>query len=92
VRSVEDWLAGPGGVMPTGGRGSAPSEAPPDSGAEPRGSQAQGAAEASTASSQPEIDKEKLIAEARSDPGVVLATRILGGDVVAVRPDGGSTG
>ena len=92
VRSVEDWLAGPGGVMPTGGRGSAPSESPPDSGAEPGGSQVRGAAETSTASPQPEIDKEKLIAEARSDPGVVLATRILGGDVVAVRPDGGSTG
>jgi hypothetical protein len=27
--------------------------------------------------------------EVRSDPGVALATRVLGGDVVAVRPDGG---
>jgi len=29
-----------------------------------------------------------LAEEASSDPGVVLATRVLGGDVVAVRSDG----
>jgi len=93
VRAVEDWLAGPGGVIPTGGRGSAPPEAPPDPGTESRGSgpRARGAAEASTVSPQPKADKKKLIEEAHGDPGVVLATRILGGDVVSVRPDGGST-
>jgi len=93
VRTVEDWLAGPGGVTPTGGRGSAPSEAPPEPGAESSGPgpAGRGAANASAAPTQPEADKKKLIEEAQADPGVVLATRILGGDVVAVRPNGGST-
>ncbi len=93
VRTVEEWLAGPGGVVPTGGQGSPPSEVPPDAGGEPRssGPQAVGTTEASAVSPPPELDKEKLIEEARADPGVVLATRILGGDVVAVRSDGGST-
>jgi DNA polymerase-3 subunit gamma/tau len=91
VRAVEEWLSGPGSVVPTGGRGSAPSEAPQDGGAEPRGSQASGGNEASTAPARPENDRKKLFEEAGTDPGVVLATRILGGDVVAVRPDGGSS-
>ena len=36
-----------------------------------------------------EAERASLEDEVRSDPGVILATRILGGDVVAVRPDGG---
>ncbi len=91
VRAVEEWLSSSGGVVPTGGRGSTPSEAPQDGGAEARGSEARDEAEASTAPAQPENDRRKLLEEAGDDPGVMLATRILGGDVVAVRPDGGNT-
>ena len=36
-----------------------------------------------------DIERASLEEEVRSDPGVALASRILGGDVVAVRPDGG---
>jgi hypothetical protein len=36
-----------------------------------------------------EAERASLEDEVRSDPEVILATRILGGDVVAVRPDGG---
>ena len=36
-----------------------------------------------------ETERASLEDEVRSDPGVILATRVLGGDVVAVRPDGG---
>ncbi|MDX2438306.1 MAG: DNA polymerase III subunit gamma/tau [Acidobacteriota bacterium] len=34
------------------------------------------------------VGTDDLLTVAKADPGVVLATRILGGDVVAVRPDG----
>jgi len=36
-----------------------------------------------------ETEDASLEEEVRSDPGVILATRVFGGDVVAVRPDGG---
>ncbi len=36
-----------------------------------------------------DAERASLEDEVRSDPGVILATRVLGGDVVAVRPDGG---
>jgi hypothetical protein len=36
-----------------------------------------------------DVEGASLEEEARSDPGVALASRVLGGDVVAVRPDGG---
>ncbi|MBD3873479.1 MAG: hypothetical protein IFK91_11280 [Acidobacteria bacterium] len=36
-----------------------------------------------------DIERTSLEEEVRSDPGVTLASRVLGGDVVAVRPDGG---
>jgi len=35
------------------------------------------------------VERASLEEEVRSDPGVTLASRVLGGDVVAVRPDGG---
>jgi hypothetical protein len=42
---------------------------------------------------EPETDSRAVVADdlermAKADPGVILATRILGGEVVAVRPDG----
>ena len=37
---------------------------------------------------EPPVAAEDLIGIAKADPGVILATRILGGEVVAVRPDG----
>lgn len=36
----------------------------------------------------PAVTLDDLETEAKADPGVILATRILGGDVVAVSPDG----
>ena len=36
-----------------------------------------------------DVERASLEEKVRSDPGVILATRILGGNVVAVRPDGG---
>jgi DNA polymerase-3 subunit gamma/tau len=38
-----------------------------------------------------QVETNDLASAAQADPGVVLATRILGGDVVAVRPDGGDS-
>ncbi len=38
--------------------------------------------------SEPAMAAEDLTGIAKADPGVILATRILGGEVVAVRPDG----
>ncbi len=37
---------------------------------------------------EPPVAAEDLLGIAKADPGVILATRILGGEVVAVRPDG----
>jgi DNA polymerase-3 subunit gamma/tau len=52
-------------------------------------------AELPIAAAEPEPEAERqrqaLAEEAKSDPGVVLATRVLGGDVVAVRPDHDAT-
>jgi DNA polymerase-3 subunit gamma/tau len=98
VRRVEEWLAGGGTVV--GGPSSGPGRAgsPPTSDT-PSTSQAGPGTErgASTVGSDKDRGEKvkdsaasdaSLAEEASSDPGVILATRVLGGDVVAVRSDG----
>jgi DNA polymerase-3 subunit gamma/tau len=92
VRRVEEWLAGAGELAPPtaspgGRRGGPPASSggssPPQSSTDNGGHQEAAEFAPST------VDRGAILEEeARSDPGVVLATRILGGDVVAVRGDG----
>jgi DNA polymerase III gamma/tau subunit len=91
VRRVEEWLAG------TVESGHGPVDSSSGSGA-PRSSQgspaASGGATPSEARGQEPAppkaadNDHSLAEEAGSDPGVILATKILGGEVVRVRPDG----
>jgi DNA polymerase-3 subunit gamma/tau len=98
VRRVEEWLAGGGAIEegPSSGpgrTGSPPTaDTPPNSetgpntgsGASTRGSEKDRSEKAKdTAASNA-----SLAEEASRDPGVILATRVLGGDVVAIRSDG----
>ena len=92
VRRVEEWLAGASELAPPtaspGGRQGAP---PASSGgsAPPRASTDNGGRQEAAEGAPSTADRAAILEEkARSDPGVVLATRILGGDVVAVRGDG----
>ncbi|MEJ2582142.1 MAG: hypothetical protein P8127_11005, partial [Acidobacteriota bacterium] len=100
VRRVEDWLAGSGANDPDAGAGAAGSgsESGPDSPAV-RTSAASGASatEVGAAGEQaPESEGTQpedatLTEEAGADAGVILATRVLGGEVVAVQSDGDSS-
>jgi DNA polymerase-3 subunit gamma/tau len=98
VRRVEDWLAAAG---PTGSEsGSAPDPTdPPPTTKQPKSSQAPAATKGNTSAADAKKEPREepagadendssLAEEASSDPGVILATRVLGGDVVAVRSDG----
>ena len=93
VQRVEEWLAGNASVEPGPGPAGSPSSAGPTtsspgspvapagaSGTEARGDDRPAARSASEDASLEE--------EAGSDPGVILATRVLGGEVVRVRSDG----
>jgi len=92
VRRVEEWLGGAGEVAPPPTTQKGPQQAPPaasggsssggpaaESGGDDR---AEGRA-AEAAAPVPSLEE-----EVRSDPGVVLATRVLGGEVVTVRSEG----
>jgi DNA polymerase-3 subunit gamma/tau len=103
VQQVEAWLAGsqqvpklgpeaPPSDTSSGGVGALPSaeettasgskSARPSEADGPAGSESPGGAEEA-------VEAGAVLAEAvRSDPAVELATRVLGGEVVAVRPDG----
>ena len=95
VRQVEDWLAG----GDAGGSDSGPGPSDPPT-TKKTGSAQGPPASSSTASAAAlpneteeeatgsEDDGPSLADEAKSDPGVILATRVLGGEVVAVRSDG----
>ena len=92
VQRVEEWLAGAGPVDSGPGPSSSPSSAEPTK-SSPDPAPAPGGA--STAEAQEdertaEVTEEdpSLAEEASSDPGVILATRVLGGEVVAVRSNG----
>jgi DNA polymerase-3 subunit gamma/tau len=100
VRRVEDWLAGSGANDPDAGAGAAGSgsESGPDSPAV-RTSAASGASatevgragEQAPESEGTQPEDATLIEEAGADAGVILATRVLGGEVVAVQSDGDSS-
>jgi DNA polymerase-3 subunit gamma/tau len=93
--------SGPAEIPPTtvgGPAGSGPSSAQGGSGAQgaTRSSERDliGASEDAVddMASEPaaiDVERASLGEEVHSDPGVALASRVLGGDVVAVRPDGG---
>jgi DNA polymerase-3 subunit gamma/tau len=92
VQKVEEWLAGNGtidsGTGPSGTpSGAGPAKSSPDPTAAPGGPSA---TEAQGYERVPKASEEdpSLLEEARSDPGVNLATRVLGGEVVTVRSDG----
>jgi DNA polymerase-3 subunit gamma/tau len=92
VQRVEEWLAGNGtvdsGPGPSGTPSSAgPKKSSPDPTAAPGGASAAEAREDEPAAEASEEDP-SLVEEASSDPGVMLATRVLGGEVVAVRSNG----
>jgi hypothetical protein len=70
-----------------GGGGSA--EASPPSASEVAGVTEDSADDVTADQAAGEAERASLEEEVRSDPGVILATRVLGGDVVRVRPDGG---
>jgi DNA polymerase-3 subunit gamma/tau len=101
VQRVEEWLAGDGGVR--GGPGSGPGRAgsPPagETTATPQSETPNGRGASSTgredtgggAAKDPSGDRSTLAEEASADPGVILATRVLGGELVAVRSDGDSS-
>ncbi len=96
VRLVEEWLAGSGAVGADLGGGpgrsgppSANTSSESSRGPEPTGgTEASGGEDAQPDGGRAAPEDTSLTDEAGTDPGVVLATRILGGDVVAVRPDG----
>ena len=92
VRRVEEWLAGAGEVAPPtappGGRQGAPPVSSGGSGPPQALGENGGAHEAGEVALNGADRGSSLEEEVRSDPTVVLATRILGGDVVAVRSDG----
>jgi len=92
VQRVEEWLAGIGSVdsgsAPSGSQSSAgPTTSSPGPGTASRGASAAEAREDEQAAEATD-EEPSLAEEASSDPGVVLATRILGGEVVAVRSNG----
>jgi len=92
VQRVEEWLAGTGpvdsGPGPSGSPSSdGPTKSSPDPTAAPGGASSAERQEDEHAAEVAEEDP-SLAEEASSDPGVILATRVLGGEVVAVRSNG----
>jgi len=93
VQRVEDWLARNSSLEPDPGpvgtpSSDVPTESPPDSPATPAGAAGgEAPADDETADGTGREDP-SLAEEAKSDPGVVLATRVLGGEIVGVRSDG----
>ncbi len=92
VQRVEEWLAGAGPVDSGPGPSSSPSSAgptqsSPDPTPAPSGASSAEVPEDNRAAKATEEDP-SLAEKASSDPGVILATRVLGGEVVAVRSNG----
>jgi len=92
VQRVEEWLAGTGPVDSGPGPSSSPSSAgptksSPDPTPAPSGASSAKVPEDERAAKVTEEDP-SLAEKASSDPGVILATRVLGGEVVAVRSNG----
>ena len=92
VQRVEEWLAGTGPVDSGPGPSSSPSSAgptksSPDPTPAPSGASSANVPEDERGAKVTEEDP-SLAEKASSDPGVILATRVLGGEVVAVRSNG----
>ena len=92
VQRVEEWLAGTGpvdsGPGPSSSQSSAgPTKSSPDPTPAPSGASSAEVPEDERAAKVTEEDP-SLAEKASSDPGVILATRVLGGEVVAVRSNG----
>ncbi len=92
VQRVEEWLAGSSPIDSGSGPSSPPSSVGPTKSSQgtPPAPGGASAAEAQESGSSSEVAEEgpSLADEASSDPGVILATRVLGGEVVAVRSNG----
>jgi DNA polymerase-3 subunit gamma/tau len=93
VQQVEEWLAGAGpvdsGPGPAGSPSSTGPAKPPAGSADARGGASAAKAEEDRRATEVTGEKDPLLEEeASSDPGVILATRVLGGEVVAVRSNG----
>ena len=92
VQRVEEWLAGSSPIDSGSGPSSSPSSVGPTKSSQgtPPAPGGASAAEAQENGSSSEVAEEgpSLAEEASSDPGVILATRVLGGEVVAVRSNG----
>ena len=93
VQRVEEWLAGNAAVEPGAASAAPPSSAAstpssPSSPSSPAGSTGADAAGENQAATTTSASDPSLEKEASSDPGVILATRVLGGEVVKVRSDG----
>jgi DNA polymerase-3 subunit gamma/tau len=100
VQRVEEWLADSGSDLPgSGNAGPSSGAGPKKSSTGPAA--ASGGTSATAADRSEELTKEavertvetatpdpSLTEEANSDPGVILATKVLGGEVVAVRSNG----
>jgi DNA polymerase-3 subunit gamma/tau len=92
VQRVEEWLAGTGpvdsGPGPSSSSSSAgPTKSSPDPTPAPSGASSAKVPEDERGAKVTEEDP-SLAEKASSDPGVILATRVLGGEVVAVRSNG----
>ncbi|MFV2072407.1 MAG: DNA polymerase III subunit gamma/tau [Thermoanaerobaculales bacterium] len=87
VERVESWLAGGGELAGPAAPSSnlSPAQAPP---AEPGGAPPAGPAETPPSGASDRSAGSSLDSEARTDPQVVLATRVLGGEISVVRADG----
>lgn len=97
VQRVEQWLAGDGEMGSATGGGFGPAGSPPPErqrsvpGSGSTGTQSSASAEQRDDRNGPadnQTFQRSLAEKAAADPGVMLATRVLGGDVVMVRPDG----
>jgi DNA polymerase-3 subunit gamma/tau len=99
VRAVEQWLSGGQALPSAGPGGGSPPPSPATGGSESAagsrggggGSRAAEPEAVSTPSPSAEQlqrrEHEQWMAEVNADPGVVLARKVLGGEVVAARPD-----
>ena len=92
VRRVEEWLDGASEVAPPRTPQRSPQEEPPAaSGGSPSGGPVEergGDDRAEGRAAEAVAPGPSLEEEVRSDPGVMLATKVLGGEVVAVRSEG----
>jgi DNA polymerase-3 subunit gamma/tau len=92
VQRVEEWLAGTGpvdsGSGPSASSSSTGPAKPSSTPTAPSGGTSSATARGNERATEAANEDPSLREEAGSDPGVILATRVLGGEVVAVRSNG----